>query len=34
VLRVPPAASPEMDRKLLRATGRSVVGNGRGARRS
>ena len=29
VLRVPPAASPEADRKLLRATGRSVIGNGR-----
>ena len=29
VLRVPPAASPEADRKLLRATGRSVIANGR-----
>ena len=29
VLRVPPAASPEADRRLLRATGRSVITNGR-----
>jgi nitrite reductase/ring-hydroxylating ferredoxin subunit len=29
VLRVPRAASPDADRKLLRATGRSVIGNGR-----
>ena len=26
VLRIPPASSPERDRKLLRATGRSVIG--------
>jgi len=25
-LRIPPAPSPEADRKLLRATGRSVIG--------
>jgi len=30
VLRVPPAASPEADRKLLRATGRRVIQQGRG----
>jgi nitrite reductase/ring-hydroxylating ferredoxin subunit len=30
VLRVPPAPSAEADRKLLRATGRSVIANGRG----
>jgi len=29
VLRMPPAASAEADRKLLRATGRSVIANGR-----
>jgi phenylpropionate dioxygenase-like ring-hydroxylating dioxygenase large terminal subunit len=29
VLRVPPAASAEADRRLLRATGRSVIANGR-----
>ena len=29
VLRVPPASSAEADRKLLRATGRSVLSNGR-----
>ena len=29
VLRVPPAASPEADRRLLRATGRAVITNGR-----
>jgi phenylpropionate dioxygenase-like ring-hydroxylating dioxygenase large terminal subunit len=28
VLRVPPAASPDADRRLLRATGRSVLANG------
>ena len=27
VLRVPPAPSPEDDRRLLRATGRSVIAN-------
>jgi phenylpropionate dioxygenase-like ring-hydroxylating dioxygenase large terminal subunit len=30
VLRVPPATGAEADRKLLRATGRSVIANGRG----
>jgi len=30
VLRVPPAPGAEADRKLLRATGRSVIANGRG----